>query len=334
MIWQSLPYLNLLWLLPGFLLLFAYAGWRRRRALARFADQAVLARLTKAVSLARRRWKQGMVLCALGLVILALARPCWNPIEQKVSRTGRDVVFVLDVSRSMLADDLKPTRLERAKLAISDCLEVIRGDRVGLVIFAGDAVPRCPLTLDYGFFRMMLADVEPRSVGRGGTNIGDALRTALKDVFDSQERQYKDVILITDGEDQGTFAQEAAETLGKAGIRLLAIGLGDEQGTPILVADEDGKRDFIRDGGELVRSKLDSASLRKLAAATPGGRYLPVGTGNFDLGAVYRSLVASAERRKLESETIKRYEEKFQIFALGALLLLLCEPWISERRRV
>ena len=332
MIWQSLQNLNLLWLLPLAVLLFCYAGWRRRRALERFASSGLLPRLVATVSLAKRRWKAALTILALAFLIVALARPCWNPIPQTITRKGRDVVFVLDVSRSMLADDLQPNRLERAKLAIQDCLEALQGDRVALVIFAGTALVRCPLTLDYSFFNMMLADVEPRSVGRGGTRIGDALRKVMAEVFDDQERQFKDVILITDGEDQDSFPKEAAQALGKAGVRLLAVGLGDEKGTPILVANETGVKDFIKDGGEVVRSKLDGATLRAMAAATPGGRYLPVATGNFDLGAVYRSLIATAERRSLESETIDRYEEKYQIFVALALALLLLESLLSERK--
>jgi len=332
-IWQSLNMLNWLWVLPVFVLMFVYAGVMRRRGMATFAALGMQERLLKNVSFVRRRWKQVMILAALCLTVLALARPAWNPVAREVSRKGRDVVFVLDVSRSMLADDLQPNRLERAKIAIGDCLDVLEGDRVALVVFAGTAMVRCPLTVDYGFFRMMLADVEPRSVGRGGTKIGDALRLVMKEVFDNQEKQFKDVVLITDGEDQDSFAVQAAEALGKASVRLLAVGLGDEvNGTPILVTGEDGNRDFIKNKGEVVRSKLDGATLREMVAATPGGRYLPVATGNFDLGAIYRSLIATAEKRLVESETVERYEEKYQIFLLGALLLLLVEPFIGIRR--
>jgi Ca-activated chloride channel family protein len=326
--------LHLLWLLPAFGLLFVYAGAARRRALRRFAQTDMLARLLAQVSPVRRRWKQGLWLLAMTGLILALARPCWNPVAQEVKRQGRDVVFVLDVSRSMLADDLKPNRLERAKLAISDCLEVLEGDRVGLLVFAGTAMVRCPLTMDYGFFRMMLADVDPGTVSRGGTKIGDALRKVMSDLFDGQFRQYKDVVLITDGEDQDTFPVEAAQKLGEEGIRLLAIGLGDDgQGTPIMVTDEHGQKTFLQDRGEVVRSRLDADTLREMVAKTPGGKYLPVGTGNFDLGGIYRSLIATADKRDLESQTIERYEEKYQVFLGLALALLLVEGVLVERKR-
>ncbi len=334
MIWKSLGMLNLLWLLPALLCLFAYAWYARRRALERFAAAANRGWLCANVDAHARLWRQAMVAVALVLLVVALARPAWNPVSRTLTRRGRDVVFVLDVSRSMLAGDLQPSRLERAKMAIGDCLDVLDGDRVALVVFAGDAVMRCPLTVDYGFFRMTLSDAGIDSVGRGGTKIGDALRMVLKDVFDEQDRQFRDVILITDGEDQDSFAVEAAEAMGNASVRLIAIGLGDElSGTPIMVTGEDGARDFIRDNGKVVRSRLDGSTLRKMASATPGGRYLPVGTGNFDLGAIYRSLVASAARRDVESETIESYEEKFQPFLLGAVLLLMAEPFVALGRR-
>ena len=143
--------LNWLWVLPLFVLMFVYAGVMRRRGMAQFAEVGMQERLLKNVSFVRRRWKQVMILAALCLTVLALARPAWNPVAREVSRKGRDVVFVLDVSRSMLADDLQPNRLERAKIAIGDCLDVLEGDRVALVVFAGTAMVRCPLTVDYGF---------------------------------------------------------------------------------------------------------------------------------------------------------------------------------------
>lgn len=333
-VWQSLEMLHHLWLLLPILLLMLYASHRRRQTLRRFAHHGMLARLTAQFSPARRRWKQALFLLAMALLVIALARPSWNPVPREIRQQGRDVVFVLDVSKSMLADDLKPNRLERAKLAINDCLEILEGDRVGLLLFAGNSLLRCPLTFDYGFFRMMLSDVDTDSVSRGGTMIGDALRKAMRDVFDDQERQYKDLVLITDGEDQGSFPVEAAKQLGDLGVRIIAVGLGDESdGTPLMITDEYGRRSFMKHGGEIVHSRLDADTLRKMVAATHGGRYLPVGTGNVDLGAVYRDFIANAEKRELESQTIERYEEKFQIFVGAALLLLCIDGLLSERRR-
>ncbi|MBN1674404.1 MAG: VWA domain-containing protein [Kiritimatiellae bacterium] len=331
---QSIHMLHLLWLLPLLLALFVYAGQMRRAALARFVDAGLLGKIRVSASAVKRRWKAALVLLAAAAVVIGLARPGWNPKPKKIQRLGRDVVFVLDVSRSMLAEDLAPNRLERAKLAIKDAIEKLRGDRVGLVAFAGSAVVKCPLTLDYGFFRMMLDQITPESIARGGTKIGDAVRKARNEVFDDQEKQFKDIVLITDGEDHDSFPEEAAAKAGERGIRIIAIGLGDEgEGRRIPVTDTHGNRTFLTHQGKEIWSKLDADTLRKMANATPGGRYLNVATGTIDLGDVYEKLIASAEKKELESKTIERYEEKFQIFLAVAFGLLCVETLVGERRR-
>jgi len=330
----NLPALNLLWILPLIAGIFLYAAHRRRRALESFAEAGLLPRLHQSVSLVRRRWKQGLILAAFALAAFSLARPAWNPEARKVERTGRDVVFLLDVSRSMLAEDLTPSRLDRAKLAISDCIDGLEGDRVGLVAFAGTAAVKCPLTLDYGFFRTMLEDLDTDSISRGGTAIGDALRRAMDEVFLDEEKKFKDLILITDGEDHDSFPLEAAKEAGERGIRLIAIGLGDEgEGSRIPVTDRQGRKTFLTHKGREVWTRLDGGTLRKMVNATPGGRYLNVATGTFDLGEVYANLVAAAERRELESRTLERYEEKYQIFLGFAFLLLCLELLLNERRK-
>jgi len=326
--------LLLLWGIPLLAASFAYADWRRRQALEHFAEAKLLPLLNTSISVARRRWKAALLLMAFSSIVIAVARPAWNPVPKRIERHGRDVVFVLDVSRSMLAEDLVPNRLERAKLAIRDCVERLQGDRIGLVIFAGNAVVKCPLTLDYGFFRLMLEDVSTESVSRGGTMIGDAVRKCLDEVFDDRHKEHKDIILITDGEDHDSFPVEAAAEAGERGIRVIAIGIGDEeQGKRIPVTDESGRRTFLKYHGQEVWSKLDADTLRKMVNATPGGRYLNVATGTIDLGDVYTKLVSSAEKKALESRTVKRYEEKFQLFLALAFALLCVEIVVSERKR-
>jgi Ca-activated chloride channel family protein len=325
----------LLWAVPGLIVLFVWAGYARRRALRAFVDVELLGRVRLTASPANRRWKAALVVAAFALIVVALARPAWNPKPQTVERRGRDIVFVLDVSRSMLAEDLAPNRLDRAKIAIKDMIDRLEGDRVALVAFAGSAVLKCPLTLDYGFFGLMLDDLEPASVARGGTMVGDAVRKALDEAFDDQERKYKDIILITDGEDHDSFPVEAAKEAGERGVRIIAIGLGDEnQGRRIPITDERGNRTFLTYEGREVWSRLDAGMLRKMVNATPGGRYLNVATGTIDLGNVYASLIAGEEKREIESMTIKLYEEKYQIFLGFALFLLVVEMVIGERKRV
>ncbi|MEW6359533.1 MAG: VWA domain-containing protein [Planctomycetota bacterium] len=330
----NLNRLLLLWAIPLLLAVYAYAAYRRRQALEIFAEANLLRYINVSVSAAARRWKAVLVVAALAFIVLGLARPAWNPKPKTLHRTGRDVVFVLDVSKSMLAEDLAPSRLGRAKLAILDCVERLQGDRVGLVVFAGNAVVKCPLTLDYGFFRMAVEDISPESVSRGGTQIGDAIRKCLTDVFDERDKEFKDIILITDGEDHDSFPVEAAKKAGEQGIRILAIGIGDEdQGRRIPITDENGEKTFLKYKGQEVWSKLDADVLRKMVNATPGGKYLNVATGTIDLGNVYMELVASAEKKELEAKTVERYEEKFQIF-LGVALALLClEMVLNDRKR-
>ena len=325
--------LYLLWFLPVLLGLFLYSAGRRKHVLKQFIGKGLQQKLVS-VNPVRRRWKATLILAGFCLLIIGLARPAWNLQQTTVKRTGRDVVFVLDVSKSMLAEDLAPNRLERAKLAIADVIDTLRGDRVSLVAFAGTAAIKCPLTLDYGFFRMMLENTSTESISRGGTMIGDAVRLVLDQVLDSQEKQFKDIVLITDGEDHESFPLEAAGEAAAKGIRLFIVGLGDEnEGKRIPVTDASGRRTFLQFKGQEVWSRLDGETLRQMALATPGGRYLNVATGTIDLGDVYLQLIGSADKKELEEETIEKYEEKFQVFIGIAFLLLAIEALISERRR-
>ena len=265
-----------------------------------------------------------LICLTLVLTVLAIARPSWNEKEITVSRKGRDVVFVIDVSRSMLAEDLYPNRLERAKLAVLDALSVIEGDRVGLVAFAGTSVVKCPLTLDYSFFSQSVQQLSPDAVSVGGSMIGDAIRKTLSDVLAGGTGGYKDIILITDGEDQESYPLKAAEMLGERDVRLIAIGLGDEDtGKRIPVTDNSGNQVFLTYDGQEIWSRLDAATLRKMAAATDGGRYLNVSTGAFDMGEIYSSLIKTQEARFIEEEKSVEHEENFQYFLAPALILLL-----------
>ena len=331
---QNINMLYLLWLVPLLIGVYAY-GWRmRQKALAAFIDIALHNRLNTSISYVKRAWKAVLLISAMVLVIVAMTRPAWNPKPETIERSGRDVVFLLDVSKSMLAEDLVPNRLERAKLAIRDCIDRLEGDRVAIVVFAGTAAVKCPLTLDYGFFRMMLGSISTESIARGGTMIGDAVRKVMNEVLDDQDKAFKDIVLITDGEDHDSFPVEAAKKAGEKGIRLIAIGLGDEnEGRRIPITSDKGQKTFLKYKGREIWSKLDADTLRKMVNATPGGKYLNVATGTFDLGNVYISLIKSAEKKKLESETIKRYEEKFQIFLAIALILLFIEMLVNERKQ-
>ena len=324
----------LLWCLPFLAALYVYAFARKRRALHIFADSPTLSRINLNVSFRRQLAKAILLLLAVATIVIALTGPGWNPRPEKISRTGRDIVVLLDVSRSMLAEDLAPNRLGRAKIAITDLIDTLAGDRIGIIAFAGSAVVKCPLTQDYGFARMTLSQIDTDSVTRGGSLIGDAIRTATLEVFDQKQREYKDIILITDGEDHESFPDKAAERAAEQGIRVFVIGLGNpDEGARIPVIGPDGRKTFLMHESEEVWSKLNSSALETIALATPGGKYLNVATGDFALDQIYHDWIAQSAKRQLESTTVLRYDEKFQIFIALALFLLVLETAISERKK-
>ncbi len=330
---------NALWLLFAVPLVlapaYAWCFWRKARTLRVLASNEMLAKINNTVSLTKQVFKAGLLIAAFVCIVVALTEPKWNPQPQQIRRKGRDVVILLDTSRSMLAEDITPNRLERSKIAISDLMDVLQGDRIGIITFAGVATVKCPLTQDYAFVRMALADISTESTSRGGTMIGDAIRRAAEDVFDKQSRQYKDLILITDGEDHDSFPIQAAQKAAEGGVRIIAIGLGDDAtGSRIPITGPNGEKTFLKHQGQEVWSKLDSDTLREVAYATEGGKYLSVSPGTtLDLGRIYEDLIASAEGRKLESMTMMKYDEKFQIFVALAIVLLVGEVLVSERRR-
>lgn len=303
-------------------LLIAWWSRRRERRLAAFATGERLDELVGS----RRAWPMAVrcVSAASACVLLAvgLARPQSDPEEMETERTGRSVIFLLDVSRSMLADDVAPNRLERAKLWIDDLVGELRGDQFALVAFAGSSTVISPLTSDRAFFRMALDEVSPDSVTRGGTNIGDAIRKTTELLVPpvrgndrADGRVLHDIILITDGEDQESLPVEAAQAAAQRGVRVIGIGIGSADGTVIRSARE----------SDSVRTRLESATLREIADATPGGVYLEVGTGTVDLARLYRDLIASADQESLERASIVRYTERFGWFLWPVLVLLLIE---------
>jgi Ca-activated chloride channel family protein len=328
-----------LWLLfavPVVLLpVYIWCFWQKAKALKILASNEMLKKINVTVSLKKQIFKALLLVAGFICITIALTEPKWNPQAQRIKRQGRDVCILLDTSRSMLAEDIKPNRLDRSKIAIRDLLEMLKGDRMAIVTFAGNSTVKCPLTQDYAFVRMVLADISTESSSRGGTMIGDAIRKAAEEVFDKKSREYKDIILITDGEDHDSFPVRAAEKAAEAGIRIIAIGLGDEsQGSRIPITGPNGEKTFLKYQGQEVWSKVDGDMLRELVYATDGGRYLSVEPGTtLDLGRIYESLIASAEKRQLESTTMLKYDEKFQIFVALGLVLIICETFINERRK-
>jgi Ca-activated chloride channel family protein len=328
-----------LWLLfavPAILLpACIWCFWRKAQALRILASIDMLKKINSTVSIKKQIVKALMLITAFIIIVIALTEPKWNPQAQKIKRKGRDIVILLDTSRSMLAEDIKPNRLERAKIAITDLMETLGGDRLAIVTFAGNSAIKCPLTQDYAFVRMALADISTESTTRGGTLIGDAIRKATEEVFDNQSREFKDIILITDGDDQDSFPVDAAQKASEAGIRIIAIGLGDDDtGSRIPITGPNGDKTFLKYEGREVWSKVNSDMLRKVVYATDGGKYMSVEPGTtLDLGQIYEKLIASAQKRELESVTMMQYDEKFQIFIALGIVLVIWETLISERKK-
>jgi Ca-activated chloride channel family protein len=321
-------------LIPAYIWYF----WQKSRALKMLAGTEMLKKINNSVSFNRQILKAVLLIAAFISIVIALTQPKWNPQAEKIKQQGRDICILLDTSRSMLAEDIKPSRLERSKIAVRDLLEKLHGDRVAIVTFAGNSTVKCPLTQDYAFVRMVLADISTESTSRGGTMIGDAIRKAADEVFDKQSREFKDVILITDGEEHKgdeSFAEQAAAKAAEDGIRIIAIGLGDDrQGARIPITGPNGEKTFQKYDGKEVWSRLDSDLLMKVVYATQGGRYLSVKPGmTMDLGAIYNDVIASSQKRELESATMIRYDERFQVFLALGLILLIFETLTSESKK-
>jgi Ca-activated chloride channel family protein len=321
----SPEWVHALWLAPLVALLLGGSLWLRRRGADRFADDA---RRPSIVGRKRVLTLTLRVVCATLAVTLgaiSLARPQANPQSRETESRGRDIVFVLDVSRSMLARDVAPNRLERAKLWIRDLVSELRQDRVALVAFAGSSSVESPLTTDRLFFDLALDELAPSSVDVGGTNIGDAIRRCMDLVFydldDESVGTHRDIILITDGEDQESLPIEAASAAGAKGIRIIALGIGSESGD--VVRNEQNQP--VTRAGQPVRTRLDSGTLARIANATPGGVYLNVGTGDIDLAGVYQDLIASADQSDLGKATITTYDELYLYALAPALALALLE---------
>jgi len=330
---EQLQYIHLLWLAPLLGLVYIY-GFRRKAAAMRiFATVNLIGRLMPDVSTGRQKLKAVLMLAAIVSLVMAAIDPRWDKDIVEVQRRGVDIMVCLDVSRSMLAEDIAPNRLERAKSELADLLTELRGDRIGLVTFAGKPVLSCPLTIDYGAFRMTLDEVDTKSSPRGGTLIGDAVRLAA-DSFTDKVKGHKAIILITDGEDQKSLPVEAArDAFEQHGIKVFTVGFGDMvRGTRIPIS-ENGRRRYLQYKGEEVWSKMDRTTLEQMALAA-GGIYFPVGTRDADFVDVYERIRSKVEATEFESRRQELWKPGFQWFAGLALLLLMTETLIKDRKAV
>ena len=325
-----------LWLSPLVALtaLFYIWAFRRKSALLeRFASPALLRHILLGVSPGRQAAKAALLMLAAVFMILALIEPQMGYRWRELKRTGVDIMIALDTSKSMLASDVAPTRLSAAMRKIEDLMNILDGDRIGLVVFAGSSFLQCPLTLDYGALRTLLDSVNEETIPLPGTAVGKAIDKCLA-AFDQKERKYKTIILITDGEDHEAKALDAAKAAREAGVPVYTVGVGTRAGAYIMLTDEQGNKVRLKArDGSAVKSHLDEKTLREIAVLT-GGKFARADDQEWPLDRIYREKIEEMEERELAAKKLKRYEHRFQYPLAIALLLLLVEPFVGERRKL
>jgi Ca-activated chloride channel family protein len=298
-------------------------AWKRRtdrRTLSRMGTEANLAPLLPPTVPGIRLLAETAAVCAVFFAALALMGPQMGASTETVHRTGLDVFFAVDTSKSMDADDLQPTRLKRAVMELEEFLETLEGNRAGLIAFAGDAFIECPLTLDYGAVKLFLDVLDTGLIAVPGTDLGWAIDTARKG-FGAGDRKGKVLILLTDGEDHGGSAEDAAKAAAAEGVVIYTIGIGSPQGTVIPVRNDRGEIvEYKKDEkGQVVTSRLDEGLLQKVALAT-GGKYYRSSTGRMELRRILEDIL-KMEKKDLGSAQITRYQNRYQYVLLPAFLL-------------
>lgn len=328
------PYfLHLLW---GTILLTIFFIWSIKykfRLLQRFGDMDILHKLMKSFSSKKRNLKIILLISGYIFLIIALANPQIGTKLEDIKREGVDIIVALDVSKSMLAEDVKPSRLEKAKHEVGKMVDLLEGDRIGIIAFAGIPHVQCPLTLDYSAAKLFLSIIDTDLIPQPGTAIGKAINTAIKS-FNTKERKHKVLILITDGEDHESEPLEAAKEAEKEGIIIYTVGIGSPQGVPIPLYDRYGNQTgFKKDRkGSVVTTKLDVVTLQKIAYQT-GGKYYLASTSEAELDDIYDD-ISKLEKKELSSRQFSQYEDRFQIFLAIGLLLFIIELLIPERKKI
>ena len=328
----NLGALHLLWLVAGLAIFYYWSFKKRLGDIRNFAQEQLITDLTPSLNQKRQKLKIILMFLAVLLILFSLLRPQWGFQWQEVKRKGLDIIIAVDTSKSMLASDVKPNRLERAKLAIKDFTKHLRGDRVGLIAFSGEAFLQCPLTVDYAGFLLSVDSLNVNIIPRGGTSISKAIKEAIRS-YEGGLKKYNVLILITDGEDHEGNPEKAAEQAKREGVKIFCVGIGTPQGELITLTDERDRKTFLKDNqGNVVKTRLDEVTLQKIALAT-GGSYVRSGATEFGLDLIYEDKLSKMEKREFESKMAKQFQERFQIPLALAFLLLMGELFISERKR-
>ena len=323
---------NILWLLlvipPALVLFFWWSERVKQKLLTQFVEPRLLAQLTVGISLVRRKWRYSLAILAVALLIITGARPQYGFDLEEVSQSGLDIVVAVDTSKSMLATDIAPNRLARAKLAALELMQTAKADRLGLVAFAGEAFLECPLTIDDTAFQQSVQALDVNIIPQGGTALAASIDTTLA-AF-KEKGNHRALVLFTDGEDNDEGALEAAQRAAKDGLKIFTIGIGSAEGTLVTIAGADGSTDYIRDEkGQVVKTKLNEQLLQQIATTT-GGFYLPL-RGADTISTLYERGLAPLPKSESKEKTVRRYHEQFQWPLAAAILLLLAEFFLPER---
>lgn len=325
----SPDFLYLLLIMPVMVLLFIINEIRKKRAIKRIGDENLVARLLPELSGIRPSVKFFIQLAGVAAAIIVLARPQFGSKLEEVKKEGVEVIIALDVSNSMLAEDISPDRLTRAKQALTRLIDNLDNDKIGLIVFAGDAYTQIPITTDYISAKMFLTAIGPEMVPKQGTSIGSAIDLGMRS-FTPGEGRSKAMIIITDGENHEDDPVAMAEEASKAGIVIHTIGIGSAEGVPVPVT-VGGKRDFLKDAdGNTVITKLDEEILKKIAV-TAGGNYVRASNTNIGLDEVFGE-IRKMKKQEMESKMFTEYNDQFQIFAGIAIFLLLLDFIIMDRK--
>lgn len=323
-----------LWLIPALIFLFLWGEQKKEKRLSRMGSaKFIQTRLIPGFSIGTQRLAWILVGIALLLSTIALARPQWGEEKKKVERKGVDLVFLLDTSLSMLAEDIKPSRLNKAKLEIKNILRRLKGDRIGMVAFAGTSFLQCPLTLDYSAFLLFVDALKPGYIPTPGTSLEKAIELGVR-AFPGENQKYRAMIVFTDGEDHEGGVSQAIELAKRASVRIYTIGVGTAEGEPIpLRSGTDGRpTGYKKDrSGQVVITRLNADVLNEIAKET-GGLYLPATPGEKEIDIVLKHLESLGERR-LKERLISEREDHFQLFLFFAFFFLIGETLLSCGRR-
>jgi len=323
-----------LWLLlvlsPALLVFFWWTTRERQRLMGQFIEARLLSGLVTGFSPVRRRIRMVCLIAAVALGIAALARPQWGFTWEETKQKGLDIVVAIDTSKSMLAQDIAPNRLQRAKLAALDLMQQAKTDRLGLVAFAGGAFLQCPLTIDDNAFRQSVEVLDVNIIPQGGTALAEAINTTVGAFKEGDN--FKVLVMFSDGEDNDEGALDAAKAAAKEGMKIFTIGIGTANGELLGVKDAKGRTDYIRDDqGNVVKSRLNDGLLQQIAGATDGGFYLPL-RGAKTIDTLYEKGLAPLPKSEGQEKLIKRYHERYYWPLAAAILLLLFEMLLPERK--